>query len=114
MGLFNFNFTEEIAIDLGTANTIITYNDKIVVDQPSIVALDRKTDKLIAIGDAAQKMQGREHEGVRTVRPLHDGVIADFYAAEQMIRGMIGMIDQRRRLFTPSLKMVVCIPSGAS
>ncbi len=114
MGFFNFNFTEEIAIDLGTANTIITYNDKIVVDQPSIVALDRKTDKLIAIGDAAQKMQGREHEGVRTVRPLHDGVIADFYAAEQMIRGMIGMINSRRRLFTPSLKMVVCIPSGST
>ncbi len=109
-----FNFTKEIAIDLGTANTIITCNDKIVVDEPSIVALDRRTDKLIAIGERARQMHGRTHENIRTVRPLHDGVIADFYAAEQMIRGMIDMIDNKKHLFTPSLKMVVCIPSGST
>ncbi len=112
MGIFSF--TQEIAIDLGTANTIIIYNDKIVVDEPSVVALDKRTDKLIAIGEKARQMQGKENEGIRTVRPLRDGVIADFYAAELMIRGMIKMIPTKNYLFTPSLKMVVCIPSGST
>ncbi|MBO7337559.1 MAG: rod shape-determining protein [Paludibacteraceae bacterium] len=112
MGLFSF--TQEIAIDLGTANTIIMCNDKIVVDEPSVVALDRRTDKLIAIGEQARQMHGRTHENIRTVRPLRDGVIADFYAAEQMIRGMIAMINNKPRFFAPSLKMVVCIPSGST
>ncbi len=112
MGLFSF--TQEIAIDLGTANTIIICNDKIVVDEPSVVALDRRTDKLIAIGEKARQMHGKTHENIRTVRPLRDGVIADFYAAEQMIRGMIAMINDKPRLFAPSLKMVVCIPSGST
>ena len=112
MGLFSF--TQEIAIDLGTANSIIMCNDKIVVDEPSVVALDRRTDKLIAIGEQARQMHGRTHENIRTVRPLRDGVIADFYAAEQMIRGMIAMINNKPRFFAPSLKMVVCIPSGST
>ncbi|NDV47193.1 rod shape-determining protein [Paludibacter sp. 221] len=112
MGLFSF--TQEIAIDLGTANTIIIHNDKIVVDEPSVVALDRRTDKLLAIGEKARQMQGKENEGIRTVRPLRDGVIADFYAAELMIRGLIKMIPSKNRLFMPSLKMVVCIPSGST
>ena len=112
MGLFSF--TQEIAIDLGTANTIIIHNDKIVVDEPSVVALDKRSDKLLAIGEKARQMQGKENEGIRTVRPLRDGVIADFYAAELMIRGMIKMIPSKNRLFMPSLKMVVCIPSGST
>lgn len=111
MGLFNF-FTQEIAIDLGTANTLIIYNDKVVVDEPSIVARDRATDKIIAIGRQAQQMHGKTHENIKTVRPLKDGVIADFQAAEAMIRGMIKMIKPGRQLFTPSLRMVICIPSG--
>ena len=76
-----FSLTKEIAIDLGTANTVIIHNDKIVIDEPSIVALDRRTDKLIAVGKEAQLMEGREHPGIRTVRPLRKGVIADFNAA---------------------------------
>ncbi|HOH75427.1 MAG TPA: rod shape-determining protein MreB, partial [Paludibacteraceae bacterium] len=112
MGLFSF--TQEIAIDLGTANTIIIQNGKIVLDEPSIVALDKRTDKLIAIGEKARQMQGKEHESIRTVRPLRDGVIADFYAAEIMIRGMIKMISNKNSFFAPSLKMVVCIPSGST
>jgi rod shape-determining protein MreB and related proteins len=113
MGLFSF--TQEIAMDLGTANTIIIHNDKIVVDEPSVVALDRKTDKLIAIGEKAQQMHGKAHEGIRTVRPLRDGVIADFYAAEQMMRGMIKTATSHNRWFSsPSLKIVVCIPSGST
>ena len=111
MGLFSF-LTQEIAIDLGTANTLIIHNDKVVVDEPSIVAVDRITGRLIAVGKRAMLMHGKTHENIKTIRPLRDGVIADFYAAELMIRGMIKMINPEKRLFTPSLKMVICIPSG--
>ncbi len=113
MGLFSF-LTQELAIDLGTANTIIIHNDKIVVDEPSIVAVDQKTGTLIATGTRAMQMHGKTHENIKTIRPLRDGVIADFNAAEQMIRGMIKMINNKPRLFSPSLKMVVCIPSGST
>ena len=113
MGLFSF-LTQEIAIDLGTANTIIIYNDKVVVNEPSIVAIDQHTSKLIAIGEKAWQMHGKTHESIKTIRPLRDGVIADFDAAEQMIRGMIKMINPKPRMFKPALKMVVCIPSGAT
>ncbi|HCY42691.1 MAG TPA: rod shape-determining protein [Prolixibacteraceae bacterium] len=113
MGLFSF-LTQEIAIDLGTANTIIIHNDKIVVDEPSIVTIDLKTEKLIAIGEKARQMQGKTHANLKTIRPLRDGVIADFNAAEQMIRGMIKMMNPKSRFFAPSLRMVVCIPSGST
>lgn len=112
MGLFSF--TQELAIDLGTANTIIIQDDEVVVDQPSVVALDRRTDKLIAIGEKARQMQGKENEGIRTVRPLRDGVIADFFAAELMLRGMIKMVPTKSHLFSPTLKIVICIPSGST
>ncbi|MFH1320400.1 MAG: rod shape-determining protein [Bacteroidota bacterium] len=111
MGLFDF-LTQEIAIDLGTANTLIIHNDKVVVDEPSIVAIDIKTGKIKAIGKEAMLMHGKTHEFIKTIRPLKDGVIADFDAAEHMIRGMIKMLNPGRRLFSPSLKMVICIPSG--
>jgi rod shape-determining protein MreB and related proteins len=113
MGLFSF-LTQEIAIDLGTANTIIIHNDKVVVDEPSIVAIDTASGKLIAIGEQARQMHGKTHENIKTIRPLRDGVIADFNAAEQMIRGMIKMINNKSQWFTPSLRMVVCIPSGST
>ena len=112
MGLFSF--TQEIAMDLGTANTIILNNGKIVVDEPSVVALDRRTDKMIAVGERAKMMYEKENPNIRTVRPLRDGVIADFNAAEQMIRGMIKMINPKSKFFSPALKMVVCIPSGST
>lgn len=113
MGLFSF-LTQEIAIDLGTANTIIIQNDKIVLDEPSVVTIDMKTEKLFAIGEKARQMEGRTPPNLKTIRPLRDGVIADFNAAEQMIRGMIKMINPKSRMFSPSLKMVVCIPSGST
>ena len=94
-----FSLTKEIAIDLGTANTVIIHNDKIVIDEPSIVALDRRTDKLIAVGKEAQLMLGRENEQIRTVRPLRQGVIADFNAAELMIRGLIKKQVQKQLVF---------------
>ena len=109
-----FSLTQEIAIDLGTANTIIIHDDKIVVDEPSVVALEKKTEKLVAVGEKARQMHEKTAPHIRTIRPLRDGVIADFYAAEQMIRGMVKMVNPQRRWFTPSLRMVVCIPSGST
>jgi rod shape-determining protein MreB len=112
MAFFDF-WTESIAIDLGTANTLIIHNDKVVVDSPSIVAIDKKTDKIIAVGHEASLMQGKTHENIKTVRPLKDGVIADFNASEQMISLLISSIPSlKKRFFTPALRMVICIPSG--
>ncbi|PKP53883.1 MAG: rod shape-determining protein [Bacteroidetes bacterium HGW-Bacteroidetes-1] len=111
MGLFSF-LNKEIAIDLGTANTIIIYNDKVVVDEPSIVAIERNTGRIIAVGKKAMMMHGKTHENIKTIRPLRDGVIADFQAAEHMMREMIKMIGIKNRFFPPALKMVICIPSG--
>jgi len=111
MGLFSF-LTREIAIDLGTANTVIIYNDKVVVDEPSIIAIERSTGKIIAVGKRAQMMHGKTHDNIKTNRPLRDGVIADFHAAEHMLREMIKMINHKKSLFPPALKMVICIPSG--
>jgi rod shape-determining protein MreB len=106
-------FTEEIAIDLGTANTLIIHNDKVVIDSPSMVAMDRSTKKIIAIGEEALTMHGKTHENIKTVRPLKDGVIADFEASEQMINTLIKSIPTlKKRWFSPSLTMVICIPSG--
>lgn len=111
MGLFNF-FMQEIAIDLGTANTVIYYEGEVVVDEPSIVAKERGTNRIVAIGRQAQKMHGKTHENIKTIRPLKDGVIADFQCAEEMIKGMITMIKKKRSWFNASLRMVICIPSG--
>ncbi len=109
-----FSLTQDIAMDLGTANTIITVNGKVVVDEPSVVALDKKNNKMIAVGHKAKMMYGKEHEGIRTCRPLRDGVIADFYACEQMMRGLIRMVKTGHHLFTPSLRMVIGVPSGST
>ena len=112
MGFFDF-MTEDIAIDLGTANTLIIHNDKVVIDAPSIVARDRITGKIIAVGQEANLMQGKTHENIKTIRPLKDGVIADFDASEQMIKMFIKSIPAlKKKLFTPALRMVICIPSG--
>lgn len=110
MRFFNF-FTQELAIDLGTANTLIIQDDQIVIDEPSIVAINRKTGETIAVGHKAMQMHEKTHENIKTIRPLKDGVIADFQAAESMIEGFIRMTGSRRRFFT-HMKMVVCIPSG--
>ena len=109
-----FSLTQDVAIDLGTANTIIINNDKIVVDEPSYVAMDAYTEKLIAVGHVARQMEGRENAKIRVMRPLRNGVIADFAAAEMMIRGMIDKIPTKNYLFKPSLRMVICIPSGST
>ena len=109
-----FSLTQELAIDLGTANTLIIYNGKVVVDEPSIVALDAHTGKVMAIGDQARQMQGRENPNIKTIRPLKAGVIADFNATELMLRGMIKKVRTTSSMFSPSLRMVICIPSGST
>ena len=112
MGFFDF-LIEEIAIDLGTANTLIIHNDKVVVDSPSIVARDRTSGKITAVGKEAAMMQGKTHENIKTIRPLKDSVIADFDASEKMLTMFIKEIPAlKRKMFTPALRMVICIPSG--
>ena len=111
MGMFSF-LTQDLAIDLGTANTLIIHKDQVVVDEPSIIAINRRTGNVIAVGSQAQQMHGKAHEDIKTIRPLKDGVIADFNAAEHMIRGMIAMIQQGNRFIKPQQRMVICIPSG--
>lgn len=111
MGLFSFR--QELAIDLGTANTIIIKDGNIVLDEPSVITFDNQ-GRVLAVGAKANEMYEKGNDRIRTIRPLHNGVIADFNAAEQMIRGMIDMITRRSRWFSPSLRMVVCIPSGST
>jgi len=101
MGFFDF-MTEEIAIDLGTANTLIIHKDKVVIDSPSIVAIDRGTGKLIATGKEARLMQGKTHSNIKIIRPLKDGVIADFDASEQMIKEFIKQIPTIKKRFWPT------------
>lgn len=113
MGFFSF-LTKDIAIDLGTANTVIIHDDKIIVDEPSIVAIDNKTGELIAIGEEARQMHGKTSNNISTIKPLRNGVIADFNAAEKMLRGMIKKVNTGKSLFAPSYKMVVCTPSGST
>ena len=111
-----FSFlNQELAIDLGTANTVIYQNGQIVLDEPSIVAVESKSGKCLAIGQKAKLMHERNNPGIRTIRPLRDGVIADFNAAEMMIRGFIKQANSKHHsIFTPNIKMVVGIPSGST
>ena len=109
-----FSFTQELAMDLGTANTIILHDGKIVVDEPSVVALDRLSNKTLAVGSKAKLMYEKHNDKIRVIRPLRDGVIADFYACEQMMRGLIKMVRSGGRMFSPSLRMVIGVPSGAT
>ena len=110
MGLFSF-FKQELAVDLGTANTLIIQNGEVVIDEPSIVAINRKTNEILAVGTKAMQMHEKTHANLETIRPLKDGVIADFQAAENLIHGLIAMIGEKRKFFS-HLKMVICIPSG--
>ena len=111
MGLLDFLSTD-IAIDLGTANTVIYVKGKgVVLNEPSIVAFDRNTKKIIAIGNKAKEMLGREHRQIRVSRPMRDGVIADFEIAEGMIRAFIKKAN--KGTFS-SRKVVVAVPSGVT
>jgi len=108
---FGSFFSNDVGVDLGTANTLVyVKGEGIVVNEPSIVALDRDRRKLIAVGAEAREMIGRTPENIVTVRPLKDGVIADFDVAEQMLRYFIRRAQRNRFLVRP--RVVVCVPSG--
>ena len=108
-------FTQELAIDLGTANTVIFQDGAIVLDEPSVVAVDAQKGDLVAVGEEAQLMEGKEHQGIITIRPLSSGVIADFDACEKMIKGFIEKMTGKKRTFlSPKLKVVVGISKGST
>ncbi len=100
----------DVAIDLGTANTLIYLGGKVVLNEPSIVAVHRNSRKILAIGREALQMHERTHKDIETIKPLKDGVIADFEVAEQLIRGLIRKVQ--RSWFSTIRRMVVCVPSG--
>ncbi len=102
--------SNDVAIDLGTANTLVWMKGKgIVLNEPSIVAFDRTTKNIIAVGHDAQAMVGKTHKDIRTIRPLKDGVIADFEIAEGMMRAFIRKVSQS---WQPVRRVVICVPSG--
>lgn len=108
-GLFEI-FFNDIAIDLGTANTLISSKrNGVVLNEPSIVAFDNN-GQLVSIGQEAWLMHEKTHQNIRTVRPLRDGVIADFEATEHMIRGMIKNV--KKKWYSTTRQMVICVPSG--
>ncbi len=108
--IFNF-FSNDVAIDLGTANTLIYVKGKgIVLDEPSIVALSKNNDKIVAIGQKAKEMLGRTPDEIVTIRPMKDGVIADFEITEDMLREFIKKVEVSRFLRGP--RMVISVPSG--
>ncbi len=101
----------DMAVDLGTANTLVYVRGKgVLVDEPSVVAVHDKTGELVAVGREAKQMIGRTPEDISAIRPLQDGVIADFEATEQMLRHFIALVHKRRYLAKP--RMVICVPSG--
>jgi len=109
--MFSF-LQQELAIDLGTSNTVIIHQDRVAIDEPSVIALKRDTGKLVAVGKRAMQMHGKTHENLKTIYPLRDGVISDFHAVELMLRGFIKMLEPGKGPFHPSLRMMICIPSG--
>ena len=105
--------SNDIGIDLGTANTLVYVKGQgIVVNEPSIVALDRNTGKPIGIGRDAKEMMGRENPDIEVVRPLRGGLIADYDVTEEMLRHFIKMVQKNKLLVRP--RIVICIPSGVS
>ncbi|MCX7607146.1 MAG: rod shape-determining protein [Bacteroidia bacterium] len=110
--MFGLLLRQDIAIDLGTANTVIMIDGEVVIDEPSIVAIDQAKNRVITVGQEALYMHEKAHKNIRTVRPLRGGVIADFAMAEAMIRGFLAKVPGSRRLFKPNLRLMVCIPSG--
>lgn len=111
MSIFNF-FSNDIAIDLGTANTLIWMKNKgIVLNEPTIVAYDSGSKRIIAIGTDAQAMLGKTHKEIKIIRPLRDGAIADFEITEGMLRAFIRKVSNS---WQPAKRVVVCVPSGCT
>lgn len=107
-------FTQDIGIDLGTANTLVYIKNKgIVLDEPSVIAADERTKKVIAVGKEAKEMIGRTPANIRVVRPLQDGVISDLEMAQEMLRVFLHKVLPDRALFK-SVRIVVGVPSGVT
>ncbi|GMU40280.1 MAG: rod shape-determining protein [Chloroflexota bacterium] len=108
-------FSHDIAIDLGTANTLVSVRGRgIVIDEPSVVAIDRVSKRILAIGAEAKRMVGRTPSSIVAVRPLRDGVISDFMVTEKMLQYFIRQVHERFGLGIPKPRVVVGIPSGAT
>jgi len=115
--MFGGLFGRDIAIDLGTANTLVFVKGQgIVLSEPSVVAIDTKSDKVVAVGSAAKRMLGRTPGNIVAMRPLKDGVIADFEVTEKMLSYFIRKAQPRRRIFRSLVgpRVVVCVPSGVT
>jgi rod shape-determining protein MreB len=108
-------FSRDIGIDLGTATTLVTVHGQgIVINEPSVVAIDKRTKKVVAIGAEAKEMVGRTPASIIAIRPLRDGVISDFDITEKMLHYFIHRVHERGRLFSPSPRVAVGIPSGVT
>ena len=108
-------FSADMAIDLGTANTLVYVRGKgVVLNEPSVVAIEeyKGRKRVLAVGNEAKRMLGRTPGNIRAIRPLKDGVIADFEIAEEMIKYFVCKVHNRRAFFTPLI--VICVPSGAT
>jgi rod shape-determining protein MreB len=109
--IFSSVISHDMAVDLGTASTLVYVEGKgIVLNQPSVVAIEKKTGMAIAVGDEAKKMLGRTPDEIKAIRPMKDGVIADFEICEEMLRAFIKMAQKRRSIVKP--RVIVCVPSG--
>ncbi|MEG0012711.1 MAG: rod shape-determining protein [Cellulosilyticaceae bacterium] len=107
-------FGKDMGIDLGTANTLVFVKGKgIVVNEPSVVAIKEKTNQILAVGDEAKQMIGRTPGNIVAIRPLKDGVIADFSTTEAMLRYFIGKA-YKQSLFSPKPRVIICVPSGVT
>ena len=103
----------DMAVDLGTANTLVYVRGRgVLLDEPSVVAMSSQTREILAVGTEAKRMLGRTPEGITAIRPLRDGVIADFDATEQMLRHFIAQVHRRRYFAKP--RLVICVPSGVT
>ena len=108
-----FGMATDIGIDLGTTNILIYVSGKgIVIREPSVVALERETNRILAVGEEARQMIGRTPGNIVAIRPLKDGVIADYDVTETMLKYFIEKVSPRPRLFRP--RVVVCVPSGVT
>jgi len=109
----SINRKMEVGVDLGTANTLIIVNDKIIIDEPSIIALNRESNQVIAVGNEAMLMHEKVQSKIKTIKPLQDGVIADFSACQLMIKHFIQKVKSyEKSMFSKSLTLLICIPSG--
>ena len=115
MDMFFGSYAGDLAVDLGTANTLVSVRGKgIVIREPSVVAIDKNDERILAVGIEAKRMLGRTPGNIVAVRPLKDGVIADFDVTEAMLRYFIDKASEKRYPWTPRPRVVVCVPSGVT